>query len=174
MKRLFLLPLLFAIFIGCGSGVKTTKQVNTSQDRAESEAPQWFDPNQLEEDDIHIEPKKESEKIETLEAVKIAVVDTGHIESQLNKIVDGFRVQLMASKSSDKMRKSMETAKTIFNPLGYEVYMVYESPMYKLRVGDAITRKNVEKTLKLCHGRGYVNAWIVPDMVNSALDQGED
>ncbi len=72
------------------------------------------------------------------------------------------------------MRRALNEAKSFFNPRGYEVYLVYESPMYKLRVGDTTDRKRADKLLTLSKENGYRDAWVVPDMVNSALDQGEE
>lgn len=174
MKTILFISLTSLLFLSCGSGSQKTSVTGDSPKANNQEAAQWFNPNNLEENDISIEKKKPvkvADKPETLDTEFVSEVET---ETKANEIISGFRIQLRASKDSKKMRRALNEAKSFFNPRGYEVYLVYESPMYKLRVGDTTDRKRADKLLTLSKENGYRDAWVVPDMVNSALDQGEE
>lgn len=174
ISTLLLIPTI--LLIACGSQKQVVK-TGTSPEKqkvVQKEAPRWFDPNKMEENDIEISARQKSEKIDVPEAMKNKEPVESETQKEANRIVDGFRIQLQASKSSEKMEKALKIAKNFFNPRGYEVYLIYESPLYKLRVGDATTRKHAEKILGISRDTGYRDSWIVPDMVNGALDQAED
>lgn len=174
ISTLLLIPTI--LLIACGSQKQVVKTNTAPQEEkvAQKQAPRWFDPNTLEEKDIEISARQKSEKIDLPDAMKTKEPLESETQKEANRIVDGFRIQLQASKSSEKMEKALKIAKNYFNPRGYEVYLVYESPLYKLRVGDATTRKHAEKILEISRATGYRDSWIVPDMVNGALDQAED
>jgi cell division septation protein DedD len=174
MIRILYLTTVAALLFSCGSGTKKTAIESDRPAAKNEEAGQWFDTGKLEEKDIHIEKKDPVKISESPKAIEKPVDPIVEEESKANEIVSGFRIQLSASKDSKKMRDALTEAKSFFNPRGYEVYLVYESPMYKLRVGDALDRKRAEKLLSLCQDNGYRDAWIVPDMINSALDQGDE
>ena len=43
--------------------------------------------------------------------------------------------------------------------------MIYDSPYYKVRVGDFLSRPETNQLLKALMERGYDEAWIVADRV---------
>ena len=173
--KIYVLYLITMVFLlSCGSSTKRSDVTNDSPDVGLQEAPQFFDPHSLEEDDVVIEKKETVKVVEAPIAIETKPEPEVEVETKANEIVSGFRIQLSASKDSKKMRDALNSAKSFFNPRGYEVYLVYESPMYKLRVGDTINRKKADKLLTLCKESGFRDAWVVPDMVNSALDQGDE
>jgi Fe-S cluster assembly scaffold protein SufB len=175
MKIFFLIFSLSFLLLSCGGGSNVKKDsAESGREKIEAgEAPVWFSPNELDENDISIEKKEKKIVQEEPEQYRQSVVKENRPEKE-NKIVDGFRVQLESAKSSKKIKEDFKVARSVFNPLGYEVYLIYESPLYKLRLGDALTRKNAEKIQKLAKSKGYRSSWIVPDSVNSVLDKGDE
>lgn len=86
-----------------------------------------------------------------------------------------FRIQLFSSKVYGEARKAMVVAKEIFDrPL----FMDYEVPYYKIRVGDFPNRDQAEDYLMRVRSTGYSNAWVVIVNVNqkelSPMYEGED
>lgn len=79
------------------------------------------------------------------------------------ELVSGFRIQV-------SFTDNIEQAHQIKNELSslvtkHAVYVVYEAPYYKVRVGDFLSRPEANLTLKSVIGKGYKDAWIVPDKI---------
>ncbi|HBR87606.1 MAG TPA: hypothetical protein DEA65_07260 [Candidatus Marinimicrobia bacterium] len=82
----------------------------------------------------------------------ILAVDTVHW------VTDGFRVQVIASKSMTKA----DSLSTLLNAtLTDSVYVVYETPNYKVRVGDFIAREDADKMRQKLQNMGYLSAWVI-------------
>lgn len=77
-------------------------------------------------------------------------VDT--IQSQI------FRVQLLTSKAYGEARHAVTVAEEIFDQL---VYLDYEIPYYKVRVGDFISRELAEEYQMKAKAAGYPSCWVV-------------
>ncbi|MBI4429921.1 MAG: SPOR domain-containing protein [Ignavibacteriales bacterium] len=79
------------------------------------------------------------------------------------EISQGFRIQIFASASIDEAN-STRMAATM--KLGQDsVYVVYDPPVYKVRVGDFPTRYSASQRLPLFIEKGYPDAWVVPDRI---------
>ena len=77
--------------------------------------------------------------------------------------VQGFRIQVIASNSYDE-------AFAIRNTLNVDlptqwVYMVYDAPTYKVRVGDYTNRADANIAVDGFIEKGFKGAWVVPDRV---------
>ena len=77
--------------------------------------------------------------------------------------VQGFRIQVFAS-------NGYEEAVGVRNALNLElpvqwVYMVYDAPTYKIRVGDYTNRADANLAVDGFIDRGYKGAWVVPDRI---------
>ena len=73
-------------------------------------------------------------------------------------IVDGYRVQIFVTRytsSADSIRNSL--AKKIEE----EIFVTFEIPYYKVRVGNCIDRKTAEKLQKKLQSQGFPSSWIV-------------
>ncbi len=86
------------------------------------------------------------------------VLDSILFADSVQWITEGFRVQVLATKSISK-------ADSLSNSLGSvisdSIYIVYETPNYKVRVGDYIARKTAEKVRQALIERGYASAWVI-------------
>jgi len=73
-------------------------------------------------------------------------------------VTDGFRVQVLASNS---MTKADSLSIILNSTLEDSVYVVYETPNYKVRIGDYVVREDADKMRKNLHKMGYRSAWVI-------------
>ena len=77
------------------------------------------------------------------------------LESRIN---DGYRIQIFESTVSSIARAE---AKRFQNILGDSVYIDFEAPLYKLRIGNFIERKKAERAIETIERLGAKDSWIV-------------
>jgi len=68
-----------------------------------------------------------------------------------------YRLQIFTSRLYAEANRERELAEEIFN---LPVYLDYEVPYYKLRVGDFVNREEAESMLGEIKAIGYRNAWV--------------
>jgi len=94
------------------------------------------------------------------------VVDEGEVRIDSTRVqpptVDGFRVQLFASIDAEAAEKARAQAET---RTGLPAYIQVIDRMYKVRVGNCLTREEAEGVLAHCREANYPDAWIVPSPV---------
>ena len=93
-------------------------------------------------------------------------VDEGEVRIDSTRVrpptVDGFRVQVFASidaEAAEKARADAERRTKMFT------YIQVIDRMYKVRVGDCLTREDAETVLGRVKAAGYTDAWIVASPV---------
>ena len=74
------------------------------------------------------------------------------------KINEGYRIQIFESTVASIARTE---AKRFQNILGDSVYIDFEAPLYKLRIGNFIERKNAERAIESIERLGAKDSWIV-------------
>jgi hypothetical protein len=77
--------------------------------------------------------------------------------------VSGFRIQLFSTTDIDEAAVKKGEAELLFP--GEWVYMQYDQPSYKIRVGNFIRRFDAERFRTLAVEKGFSSAWIVPSHV---------
>lgn len=70
---------------------------------------------------------------------------------------DVYRVQIFTSRLYTEARKEKAIADEIFN---LPVYLDYEVPYYKLRIGDFVLRDEAENMISEVRSIGYRSAWV--------------
>ncbi len=75
----------------------------------------------------------------------------------------GFRIQIFASSSIDEANAAKVGAEEKF--LRDPIYVVYDPPVYKVRVGDYSTRFDANQQLTRLVNIGYPDAWVVADRI---------
>lgn len=85
-----------------------------------------------------------------------------------NRVIDGFRVQLFATKDNQAATLEKQEAEFVFSPDGVGVYIEFDSPMYKLRIGDCRNRDEAEELRELARQKGYPTSWIVKTKINTS------
>ena len=79
------------------------------------------------------------------------------------EVVQGFRIQIFSSSNVDETTLMKNLALEKF--VGDSIYVVYDAPVYKVRIGDFVNRYEANQRLPEFVGKGYRDAWIVPDRI---------
>jgi len=74
-----------------------------------------------------------------------------------------FRVQIFTSKLFGKARDAASVAEEIFDR---PVFVEYEVPYFKVRVGNLDTREKAETLRQKARAVGYSNAWVITVTIN--------
>jgi len=110
-----------------------------------------FDPNQL------IDPEPKWPIISSPLNTENLLINNNELDST-QIIIEGFRVQLLATKEASKAE---QLQKKLLDNLNQNIYIVYEAPNYKVRIGDFIDRRKAENLRKEMIKEGYTSAWII-------------
>ena len=125
-----------------------------------------FDPLSLDDDDIVITPVAKPPP--PAEEDKPAhITPTQAPEKSTPAIIQGYRVQLLATGDEPQAREAQKSAIFRFEE---GVYLVFEPPLYKLRIGDCQTRKEAEDLREKAIRNGFHDAWIVPSKIQLRRD----
>ena len=73
-------------------------------------------------------------------------------------VIEGYRVQILATKQLAKAEKLQKDLSSILNQ---KIYIVFEAPNYKVRVGNFIDRNKAENFRKNIVKKGYESSWII-------------
>jgi hypothetical protein len=84
----------------------------------------------------------------------------------LNNFVRGYRVQVMISQDENELIKLKNT---LLQSLKEDIYIIFELPNYKLRIGDFISRKEAESFQEKIVKLGYRTAWVVPTIIEMEI-----
>jgi hypothetical protein len=83
-----------------------------------------------------------------------------------NNFVRGYRVQVMISQDENELIKLKNT---LLQSLKEDIYIIFELPNYKLRIGDFISRKEAENFQEKIVKLGYRTAWVVPTIIETEI-----
>jgi hypothetical protein len=83
-----------------------------------------------------------------------------------NNFVRGYRVQVMISQDENELIKLKNT---LLQSLNEDIYIIFELPNYKLRIGDFISRKEAENFQEKIVKLGYRTAWVVPTIIEMEI-----
>lgn len=90
-----------------------------------------------------------------------------HIEhNKRYPVFQGYRIQILKASGNDALTLT-EGAKAKFMKKYTDapVYLTFDEPYYRVRVGDFRTRLEAEKFLKKI-SRKYPGAWVIQDYIN--------
>ena len=79
-------------------------------------------------------------------------------------IIEGYRVQALVTRnthSADSIRAVLS------DKIDEDVYITYEVPYYKIRVGNCVDRKQAEELQPRLVKLGYASAWIIRTRVKA-------
>lgn len=79
------------------------------------------------------------------------------------EVLQGFRIQIFASPRIDEATLAKQTAAQLITT--DSLYIVFDPPVYKVRVGDYPTRHEANRALASIVQKGYPDAWIVTDRI---------
>jgi len=117
-----------------------------------------FDPLSLEDDDIviGIESKAADSDQETFNNSQDALSI---------KEINGFRIQILATNNIEKASLAEQVAAERFKYEGHKTYLLFEAPLYKIRVGDCKTRQEADNVQALAKKYGYAEAFLVKSKI---------
>lgn len=157
------------LFMGCSlsqfgwKGEAPSKSKSKTPAETNETNKEDFDPLILNDDDVWILPSAKSGS--SSKENRIAVP-----KSKISKeeVVQGYRIQLVATKEEEQAR---EIKKNAMLKLSHPVYLIFEPPLYKVRVGDCATREEAKEILNEAKQNGFPDAWIVPSMINKTTEE---
>jgi hypothetical protein len=143
--------------LGCGGERATTKTETPASDINSfiAQGEKGFDPSiyNPEVDILLLHEQSLYTKIEST-----AVFTTVQPET-----IPGFRIQVVLTQEIDQAMAIRDSLAKEFQE--ENVYVVYDAPTYKIRIGNYPDRSSASPLLKQLVRRGYPDAWIVPDNV---------
>lgn len=86
------------------------------------------------------------------------------LKDTIQYISEGYRVQVLATRYFDY---ADSLAISISNKITDSVYVEFETPNYKVRVGDFINRDSAELLQKELLNMGYKSAWILRSKITA-------
>ena len=111
-----------------------------------------FDPNKLNDPELNWPSIVNLINSEDRTNNKETNIDSTYI------VVEGFRVQLLATRDRFSAEKFQSELEQIYNK---KIYIIFEAPNYKVRIGDFIDRERAEEFRKDLSNEGYSSAWII-------------
>jgi hypothetical protein len=156
-KAAYLIFATLFMVAGCSGTKEVVKDNNPPPDTYRYD--ESFDPLSLEDDDILIEGDTQSPVIDNTETKS----DSGE-EIKLKEIT-GFRVQIFATKDIETASLFELEASERFGHLDHKIYLIFEAPLYKIRVGDCKDRMQAEELRDLATQYGYRESFIVKSKI---------
>ena len=165
MKRWLPVIALTAVFLvlsGCSSSESSRKSstsptVDQDHKVALSQFEKAFNPSAY---DDEIEVIQKQHEFEQQRATAERRQDSVVVESEL---AQGYRIQIFASGSFDEANAMRQTA--VQRLTEDSVYVVFDPPVYKVRVGDFRTRVEANQRLGVIGAMGFADAWVVGDKI---------
>lgn len=121
-----------------------------------------FDPLTLDDDDIVVPIPERGIQTESAGRTRTVPLPTEE-ESSDEEMTQGFRVQLMATGDEAMAREMQRDA--IFKFPEVDVYLTLDGSLYRLRIGDCLTRRDAELLREEAVRKRFHDCWIVPSMV---------
>jgi len=120
-----------------------------------------FDPNKLKDP----EPKW-PKIINPINSKNLSNQDSTSLDSA-SIIVEGFRIQLFATRDRFNAEKFQIDLGKIYDK---KIYVIFEAPNYKVRIGNFIDRNRAEKVRSEFSKKGYPSAWIIRTKIEPIND----
>jgi len=148
---------LAVLVIGCKTPRSTEKTADaeSSFDAFLTKYEKSFDPSKYNPpvDSILAEERHQHDALETTKIIAIAPPET----------ITGFRVQVLFTPEIELANRTRDTLLTVL-PNEWS-YIVYDSPYYKVRIGNFVERGLAAQMVKKLADFGFQDAWIVPDKI---------
>jgi len=144
------------------TGITRDKEV-TSDGPPAVEQIEDFDPVSLDSGEQPLtKPGKVSETTGDVGGNKLSQSMQGTSEEVSRE--QGYRIQIFVSSDPGGAQRIMNEAEEFFPQ---EVYLQYDAPYHKIRVGNCLTRREADLLKEKAVQHGYRDAWIVPSLVTS-------
>jgi hypothetical protein len=121
-----------------------------------------FDPNSLNDDDIN--PALDNAILQSAKQSRQEPVSTAAERTQVETIINGYRIQLLATKDEDRANEMKKQAILKFDE---KVHLIFETPYYKIRIGDCATDKEARELREKAIQKGFTDVMVVRTKVIS-------
>ena len=166
--RYRLLAFLILALAGCLDGCGSAEEAKKSDDRTDSGiAPSMKIP--LSRYESTFNPADYNDAVEVELQMHETMVMKGKIGAKedsvyvKSEILQGYRIQIFASPSIDEANAMRSAAS---QRLGEDsLYVIFDPPVYKVRVGDFRTRIEANQKLGMLVDSGFPDAWVVNDRI---------
>lgn len=171
--KILLILSIYSLMISCGGPISQRVAVEPEGDASDAKNARGYDPLEMSVDKKII--PKDHPRLGNIIG-QIVDVDSSYVagDSIYSKIDNlpieadylnsqAFRIQLFSSKVYGEAKKFLKVAEEIFDR---PIYMDYEVPYFKIRVGDFPNRDKAEEYQMRCKSSGYLNAWVVAVNIN--------
>jgi len=167
-RKINLLTVAFLAVVVCTCVACSSSNPDTTEQRSKPDAQKdmkkplseyeaTLDPSQYDEDVEVVQKKKEEEK----PAQELQLPKDSIVVQEISQL--GFRIQIFSTSNIDE---AMNIKTNFLAKLPQDsVYVVYDPPIYKIRLGDYPTRYDASIELPTVVSMGYPDAWIVPDNI---------
>ncbi|MBN2413141.1 SPOR domain-containing protein [candidate division KSB1 bacterium] len=150
--------ILILFFMTNCSGPNAVRKNNRNEKSPETgmEMNENFDPLSLGDYITDIPEKKDSKT----SFYDINQFIKGDAQDSVNsgELVSGYRVQLISTRNEAEARTVKLDAMLSFPS---HIYMIFDNPYYKIRVGDFISRFDANELQEIAVKKGFNEAWVV-------------
>jgi len=169
MTRIFAISFIAAFFLfSCYGPFRKPSQTEINE--RPSQKGLKYDPLGLPEDTVVIPLSAEmagSSDIDSIYAYRYDEADSDIIDEESGGL-ESYRIQLFTSKTYGPAAREARIAREVFDR---QIYLDYEVPYYKVRIGDFADPRDAETYLVAARQAGYETAWVVRVITNiEALD----
>jgi hypothetical protein len=112
----------------------------------------WFDMNSV-RDPMPKTPKVLDKIFGTSQLSVLDSLQNSRVNTQ-----DGFRLQIYESSSVEEANQKLQKFE---KALDDSVYLIFDAPLYKIRTGNFISKKEANTQKEKLRKKGYRNIWIV-------------
>lgn len=157
-KSNFIFVLLLIFYFSCAGEKNAVKEKSEQEDIVT-----MFEPLSMLKDDVNIPPPKwEAKEIdyESLIPPKLKFADT--LAISLEEMIQGWRVQIGFFKTVENAIGISDKARDLLDEV---VYLEFDAPFHKVRVGDCNSRKDAMVLLEKIKKLGFADALIIPSRV---------
>jgi len=146
------------LMLGCSrtKSLVTKEPASTAEEKNTGIVNEFFDPLILDEEDLKV---KKTISIESKSDQVKEENTPSNTEYQKPETAPGYRVQICALSDEERAKDIQRDA--ILKFINEEVYLIYDSPYYKVRVGNCLTRHDADKLQQLAVEKGFDDAWVV-------------
>jgi hypothetical protein len=150
------------ILSGCGSSGSSQRETPAPPEEREQRVPlsryeKTFNPSTYDDEITEIQRQH---TIEQERAAADRQHDSVVVESTFTQ---GYRIQIFATGSIDEANAMRLTA--VQRITEDSLYVVYDPPSYKIRIGDFPTRAEANQKLAPIIAQGFADAWVVGDRI---------
>ena len=160
-KRDFIFIVLLILYLSCAGGKNTVKEED--EKGKPEDVVKTFEPLSMLKDDVDIPPPKwEAKEIdyELLLPPELKIADA--LAISLEEMVQGWRVQIGIFTTVDDAIEIADKARDL---LDVAVYLEFDAPRHKVRVGDCNSRKDAMVLFEKVKKLRFFDALIIPTRV---------